>query len=58
MKVKERLSSRKEAGGATVSSRRVHFPTLEYTTAVSGLPHSKQDAFSRDVINPHDGHIL
>jgi hypothetical protein len=22
------------------------------------LPHSKQRAFSRDVINPQDGHIL
>jgi hypothetical protein len=27
-------------------------------TAEKGLPHSKQLAFDRDVINPHDGHIL
>jgi hypothetical protein len=31
---------------------------VEYTTAVKGLPHSKQVAFNRDVINPQDGHIL
>ncbi len=36
----------------------VHFFTIEYTTAVRGLPHSKQHAFNRDVINPQDGHIL
>ena len=36
----------------------VHFFEVEYTTAVKGLPHSKQRAFSRDVINPQDGHIL
>jgi hypothetical protein len=35
-----------------------HFFEIEYTTAVKGLPHSKQQAFSRDVINPQDGHIL
>ncbi len=35
-----------------------HFFEIEYTTAVKGLPHSKQFAFNRDVINPHDGHIL
>ncbi|MFZ0898734.1 MAG: hypothetical protein WAN21_05500 [Candidatus Sulfotelmatobacter sp.] len=34
-----------------------HFFEVEYTTAVKGLPHSKQLAFSRDVINPQDGHI-
>jgi hypothetical protein len=28
------------------------------TTAVTGLPHSKQLAFNRDVINPQNGHIL
>jgi hypothetical protein len=36
----------------------VHFFEVEYTTAVKGLPHSKQLAFSRDVINPQDGQIL
>jgi hypothetical protein len=36
----------------------VHFFEAKYTTAVKGLPHSKQLAFNRDVINPHDGHIL
>ena len=25
---------------------------------MKGLPHSKQHAFNRDVINPQDGHIL
>ena len=35
-----------------------HFFEAEYTTAVKGLPHSKQFAFNRDVINPQDGHIL
>ena len=35
----------------------VHFLETEYT-AVKGLPHSKQFAFNRDVINPQDGHIL
>jgi hypothetical protein len=36
----------------------VYFFEVEYTTAVKGLPHSKQLAFNRDVINPQDGHIL
>jgi hypothetical protein len=37
----------------------VHFSTIGVTlTAVRGLPHSKQHAFNRDVINPQDGHIL
>jgi hypothetical protein len=27
-------------------------------TAARNLPHSKQYAFNRDVINPQDGHIL
>jgi hypothetical protein len=36
----------------------VHFPTVEYTTPVRGLPHSTQHAFNRDVIRPQDGHIL
>jgi len=38
--------------------RAVHFFEVEYTTSVKGLPHSKQLAFNRDVINPQDGHIL
>jgi hypothetical protein len=36
----------------------VHFFEIEYTTAVNGLPHSRQLAFNRDVIKPQDGHIL
>ncbi|MGD1082425.1 MAG: hypothetical protein ABR881_29250 [Candidatus Sulfotelmatobacter sp.] len=36
----------------------VHFFEIEYSTAVKGLPHSKQLAFNRDVINPQFGHIL
>jgi hypothetical protein len=36
----------------------VYFFEVEYTTAVKGLPHSKQLAFNRGVINPQDGHIL
>ena len=36
----------------------VHFLEVEYTTVAKGLPHSKQLAFNRDVINPQDGHIL
>jgi hypothetical protein len=40
-----------------VDSGAVHFFEVEYTTE-SGLPHSKQRAFNRDVINPQDGHIL
>jgi hypothetical protein len=46
----ERFSGTNEAAG--------HFFEVEYTTAVKGLPHSKQLAFNRDVINPQDGHIL
>jgi hypothetical protein len=41
-----------------LSEAAVHFFEVEYTTAVKGLPHSKQLAFSRDVINPQEGHIL
>src|SRR5580765_3597503 len=41
-----------------VSKATVHFFEIEYTTAVKGLPHSIQLALNRDVINPHDGHIL
>jgi len=41
-----------------VSKATVHFFEIEYTTAVKGLPHSMQLALNRDVINPHDGHIL
>jgi hypothetical protein len=37
--------------------RVVYFFEVENTTE-SGLPHSKQRAFNRDVINPQDGHIL
>jgi hypothetical protein len=40
------------------SQAAVYFFEVEYTTAVKGLPHSKQFAFNRDVINPQDGHIL
>jgi hypothetical protein len=41
-----------------VSEAAVHFFDVEDTTAVKGLPHSKQLAFNRDVINPQAGHIL
>jgi hypothetical protein len=41
-----------------VDTAAVHFFDVEYTTAVKGLPHSRQLAFNRDVINPQDGHIL
>ena len=41
-----------------VSKATVHFNEIEYTTAVKGLPHSILLALNRDVINPHDGHIL
>jgi hypothetical protein len=44
--------------GQNVSKVELHFFEVEYTTAAKGLPHSKQRAFSRDVINPQDGHIL
>jgi hypothetical protein len=30
----------------------------EYTTGVRDIPHSKQHAFNRDVINPQEGQIL
>jgi hypothetical protein len=43
--------------GQNVNKGAVHFFEVEYTTE-SGLPHSKQRAFNRDVINPQDGHIL
>jgi hypothetical protein len=39
-----------------VKREAVHFFEVEYMTE-SGLPHSKQRAFNRDVINPQDGHI-
>ena len=51
-----RISSQHLCGGASAAS--LHFFEVEYTTAVKGLPHSKQLAFNRDVINPQDGHIL
>src|SRR3981081_689366 len=44
--------------GERQSQEAVHFLDVHYTTAVKGLPHSKQRAFSRDVINPQDGHIV
>jgi len=43
--------------GQNVNKGVVYFFEVEYTTE-SGLPHSKQRAFNRDVINPQDGHIL
>jgi hypothetical protein len=51
-----RINSSPYSGGASTAS--VHFFEVEYTTAAKGLPHSKQLAFNRDVINPQDGHIL
>ncbi|MGA7929028.1 MAG: hypothetical protein WCA20_23890 [Candidatus Sulfotelmatobacter sp.] len=47
---------RKALGSLSLAA--VYFFEVEYTTAVKGLPHSKQLAFNRDVINPQDGHIL
>src|ERR1700757_2562947 len=39
-------------------SLRGYFGEINYSTVVKGLPHSRQRGLSRDVINPHDGHIL
>jgi hypothetical protein len=41
-----------------VSKATVQLFEVEYTTAVRGSPHSMQLALNRDVINPHDAHIL
>jgi len=35
-----------------------HFLPVEYTTRVRDLPHSMQDSFNRDVINPQNGHMV
>ncbi len=35
-----------------------HFLRVEYTTRVRDLPHSMQDSFNRDVINPQNGHMV
>jgi hypothetical protein len=43
--------------GGDVNNQRFIFD-VEDTTAMKGLPHSKQLAFNREVINPQDGHIL
>jgi len=43
--------------GKTWKKAAVYFFEVEYTTE-SGVPHSKQRAFNRDVINPQDGHII
>jgi hypothetical protein len=37
---------------------KVRYFEIEYSTPGMALPHSKQQALSRDVINPQDGHIL
>jgi len=37
-----------------VSKAAIHFSEAEYTTAVTGLPHSKQRAFNGDAINLQD----
>jgi hypothetical protein len=42
---------------ANASRATLHLFEVEYTTA-KGLPHSRQFALNRDVINPQDGHIL
>jgi hypothetical protein len=39
-------------------SLRGHFCETDYCAVVKVLPHSWQRDLSRDVINPHDGHIL
>jgi len=43
--------------GKNLNKSAVHFLEVEYRPE-SGLPHSKQRAFNRDVINPQDGHII
>jgi len=35
-----------------------HFLPVEYASRVRDLPHSMQDSFNRDVINPQDGHMV
>ena len=35
-----------------------HFLPVEYTTRVRDLPHSMQDSFNQDVINPQNGHMV
>src|SRR5260370_39056454 len=39
-------------------SLRDHFCKPDYSAVVRAWPHSWQRELSRDVINPHDGHIL
>jgi hypothetical protein len=43
--------------GKNLNKAAVHFLEVEYRPE-SGLPHSKQRAFNRDVINPQDWHII
>jgi hypothetical protein len=43
------------AGG---DSRSLFVENRGHTPVARDLPHSKQHAFNRDVINPQDGHIL
>jgi hypothetical protein len=52
-----------EAGVSGISEHRRYsskgrYFEIEYSTPGMALPHSKQQALSRDVINPQDGHIL
>jgi len=43
----------------TVVTTRPYFSRIGITlTSVRDSPHSKQQAFNREVINPQDGHIL
>jgi hypothetical protein len=51
--VLEKTNKKPEQRGAVL-----YFFEIEYTTAVRGLPHSRHLALNREVINPHDGHIL
>ena len=45
-----------------LSERRLQFYSVAFFhdrgTAGNDFPHSRQNAFERDVINPQDGHIL
>jgi hypothetical protein len=53
------LTQQKDAHKFGGEEGSINFSIIWVTlTAVKDLPHSKQYAFDRDVINPQDGHIL
>jgi hypothetical protein len=43
---------------ANTIERRLQFYSVASSPAGNGLPHSRQNAFERDLINRQDGHIL